>query len=340
MANLQKSTKSSQGSKKFKLTYNMVLVLICIVLFVGFGLLRSNFFSVRYIVDVLKMAVEIGLMALPITALVIMGCIDFSMCAALCLTAVVGGLVTIETNAVLGLLAGAATGIACGCFNGLLVAVLRLPPMVTTLATMYLYKGIAEGMTLGTSVGTNVAATDVALFFGNGTVLFIPTQFWIYLILAVIFHIVLAKTPFGRTLYAIGLNEDGAKFAGIHTVRNKFIMYAAAGFVFFIAGLVFMGRFSTIQYNSADSYLMQVIIAAVLGGADMNGGRGDIRGSVLGVLIIGILKGGMNVLMLPQTTQKIVLGLLLLISLIAFEVLNQREKKAARAKRDIIVQTK
>ena len=323
----------TQG-KKFKFTYNMALVIICLVLFVAFGLIKSNFFSMTYIIDVLKMAVEIGIMVLPLTALVICGCIDFSMCAVLSLTAVVGGLVTINTNAVLGVLAGAATGIICGCFNGLLVAILRLPPMVTTLATMYLFKGIAEGMTLGTSVGTNVPATDLAMFLGNGTVARIPTQFIIYVVLALIFYYILAKTPYGRTMYAIGMNEDGAKFAGINTVKNKFVMYSLAGFVYSIAGLVFMGRFSTIQYNSADSYQMQVIIATVLGGADMNGGRGDVRGSILGVLIIGILKGGMNVLLLPQTMQKIVLGCLLLITLIVFEVMGRREKNAARAKKN------
>jgi len=323
----------TQG-KKFKFTYNMALVVICLVLFVAFGLIKSNFFSMTYIIDVLKMAVEIGIMVLPLTALVICGCIDFSMCAVLSLTAVVGGLVTISTNAVLGLLAGAVTGLVCGCFNGLLVAVLRLPPMVTTLATMYLFKGIAEGMTLGTSVGTNVPATDLAMFLGNGTVAKIPTQFIIYVVLALIFYYILAKTPYGRTMYAIGMNEDGARFAGINTVKNKFIMYAVAGVVYSIAGLVFMGRFSTIQYNSADSYQMQVIIATVLGGADMNGGRGDVRGSIMGVLIIGILKGGMNVLLLPQTMQKIVLGCLLLITLIVFEVMGRREKTAARAKKN------
>ena len=325
--------KQTLEKKKFKFTYNMVLILICIGLFLIFGLARSAFFSGKYITDVLKMAVEIGILALPTTLLVITGCIDFSMCATLALTAVVGGLVTLSAGPVAGLLVGALLGVICGAFNGLLVAVLRLPPMVTTLATMYLYKGIAEGMTLGTSVGTNVPATNAAFFLGNGTVAGIPTQFIVYIILAAAFYYLLAKTPFGRTLYAIGLNEDAAKFAGINTVRNKFIVYTLGGFVFSIAGLVFMGRFSTIQYNSADSYLMQIIIATVLGGADMNGGRGDIRGSVLGVLVIGILKGGMNVLLLPQTMQKIVLGVLLLASLIAFEVMSQREKRAVYKKK-------
>lgn len=324
---------AKQQGKKLKFTYNWALAIICVVLFVGFGLINNKFFSMTYIVDVLKMAVEIGIMVLPLTALVICGCIDFSMCAVLSLSACVGGLATQAFGPVVGVLAGSLVGIVCGILNGMLVAVLRLPPMVTTLATMYLFKGIAQGMTLGTSVGTNVAATDIAMFLGNGTVAFVPTQFWIYLILAVIFYYILAKTPYGRSLYAIGLNEDGAKFAGINTVRNKFIMYTVGGFIYSIAGLVFMGRFSTIQYNSADSYQMQVIIATVLGGADMGGGRGDVRGSILGVLIIGLLKGGMNVLLWPQTTQKIVLGLILLVSLIVFEIMGRMEKTAARKKK-------
>ena len=155
MADLQK--------KRFRLNYNMVLILICLVLFLGFGLVRSSFFSGKYIVDVLKMAVEIGIIVLPTTLLVIMGCIDFSMCAVLSLAAVISGIVTTQTNGFVGLLACLLVGVLCGSFNGLLVAVLRLPPMVTTLATMYLFKGIAEGITLGTSIGTNVAGTPLAI---------------------------------------------------------------------------------------------------------------------------------------------------------------------------------
>jgi ribose/xylose/arabinose/galactoside ABC-type transport system permease subunit len=98
--------------------------------------------------------------------------------------------------------------------------------------------------------------------------------------------------------------------------------------VFAIAGLVLSGRFSTIQFDSADPYLMQVIIACVLGGADMNGGRGTIPGTIFGVVIIGILKGGMNVVLLPQTQQKIILGIVLLISLITFEIINRHDLKA------------
>ena len=321
--------KTKSAGKKFKLTYNIILIAISIVLYVGFGLARTNFFSLDYLVGILKMAVEIGILALPTTALVIMGVLDFSMCTNLVLSSILSSLVATATNPFLGVIVGLGSGLLFGCFNGFLVAVMKLPYLVTTLACQYLYRGLAQGITLGTSIGTNVPAHSVALFLGGSTILGVPTQFFVYIILALIYHFLLSKTPFGRTLYAIGLNEDGAKFAGINTVRNKFLMYATGGIVFAIAGQVLMGRFSTMQYNSGDAYLMQVLIATILGGADMGGGRGDIRGTTLGVLVIGILKGGMNVLLLPQTTQKIVLGLLLLIVLISFEIANQHNRKVA-----------
>lgn len=310
--------------KKYRFTYNSALVLICILMFIVFGLVNPSFFTGNYIMEVIKMAVEIGITVLPLTYLIIMGCIDFSMTSALVLSAVAGGIVSAYTSPVFGLAVSLITGLACGAFNGFLIALLKLPPLVSTLATMYLYKGIAEGITLGTSVGTNVTATSAATFMGAGTILGIGTQIWIFAILAAVFHLVLSRTPYGRSLYAIGLNEGAAHFSGIPVVKIKFWTYAMGGIVFAVAGLVFMGRFSTIQFDSADPYLMQIIIAAVLGGADMNGGRGNIKGSVLGVCIIGILKGGMNAVLLPQTQQKIILGIILLASLIAFEIINTK----------------
>lgn len=311
------------GLKKVKFTYNYALLLISIILFITFGIINSTFFTVNYIMEIIKMTVEIGITVLPLTLLIIMGCIDFSMTSILVLSAIVGGIVSMYTSPVIGAVVSLAVGTCCGAFNGFLVAILKLPPLISTLATMYLFKGISGGITLGTSIGTNVTATSIATFLGAEKILGIPTQIWIFGILAICFHLLLTKTPYGRTLYAIGLNEGATKFSGIQTVKIKFWTYALSGFIFAVSGLIFMGRFSTIQFDSADPYLMQIIIAAVLGGADMNGGRGNIKGSVLGVCIIGILKGGMNAILLPQTQQKIILGIILLASLITFEIMNR-----------------
>ncbi|MDO5324913.1 MAG: ABC transporter permease [Clostridia bacterium] len=310
--------------KKFKFTYNMALFTICVVLFVIFGCFNRNFFTFNYIMDMLKLNTEIGIMALPLTLLIIMGCIDFSLCSVLSLSASLGGIVAVTSgSAVVGLLVALIVGVACGMFNGLMVSSLKLPPLITTLATMYLYKGIAKGVTLA-SWGTNVATTPIATALGATNILGIPTQLWLIAVLA----IVLSKTVYGRTLYAIGLNENATRFAGINVVKIKFFTYMLAGLIFSLAGQVLMGRFSTMQYDSADSYQMQVIIVCVLGGADMNGGRGTIGGTLLGTLVIAILKGGMNAVALPQTQQKIILGVVLLISLITFQIIAEHDLKA------------
>jgi ribose/xylose/arabinose/galactoside ABC-type transport system permease subunit len=311
----------------FKFTYNIALVLIAILLYLVFGLSNPLFFSTSTIVDTIKLTAEIGIMALPLTMLIIMGCIDFSMCAILTLSSSIGGMVAHATSPVLGLVVTLLIGLSCGAFNGFMVAKLKLPPLISTLATMYLFRGITQGAVLGTGYGTNVAATSIALFFGSGKILGIITQLWIFLLLAIATHITLSRTSYGRTLYAIGLNENAAHFSGINTVKTKQITYMFSGVIFAVAGLVLSGRFSTIQYDSADPYLMQVIIACVLGGISMSGGRGTILGTVLGVTIIGILKGGMNIVLLPQTQQRIILGIVLLLSLIAFELLSRRELK-------------
>lgn len=309
--------------KKFKFTYNYALIAICLVLFVAFFIPNHKFLNL----DSLKLTVEIAIMALPMTMLIIMGCIDFSLCAIATLSAAVGGIVYNYTHsAVLGLLVSLFIGALCGSFNGFMVSRLKLPPLITTLATMYLYKGIAKAATLGSGYGTNVAETPVAHFLG-GTSLIIPTQLWLLIVLAVVLHIVLSKTVYGRTLYAIGLNENATRFAGIDVTTLKFLTYVMAGVIFSVAGQVLMGRFSTVQYDSADSYQMRVIIVCVLGGANMSGGRGTIGGTLLGTAVLTLLISGMNGVALPDTQQKIVLGLVLLISLISFQMIAEHDLK-------------
>jgi len=310
---------------RFKLSYNLVLFIICILLFVGFGIYNPAFFDSFYVAETAKMIMEIGIMSLPLTLLIVMAGIDFSMASTLVLAAALGGIVAMSTNPIIGMFVTFFVGLLCGGFNGFLIAFLRLPPLVTTLATMYLYKGLIRGLTLGNPrIGTNVSATSIAMFFGSGVILGIPTQTWIFVFLAIIFYFLLGYTSYGRKLYAIGFNEDAAQFSGINTKLVKFITYIITGFIFSIAGLVFMGRFSTIQFDSADAYTMQVITAVVLGGADIRGGKGNVKGTVLGVMIIGFLRSGMNLIFLPQTQQKIVIGIILLISLLVSEIINQR----------------
>ena len=316
---------------QFKFTYNIALLLISIVLFLVIGFVRPIFFSPNYISETIKQVVEIGIMVLPVTLIVISGGIDFSMNASMILSAIVSSIVFKYTNSFVAILVALVIGLICGLINGVLIAKLKLPPLVTTLATMYLFKGIAEGLTMGiTSVGASVASYPVATFLGTGKLLGIPTQFWVLALLAVLFYIALSKTYFGRYIYAIGLNQNAAKYSGIKVERMKIALYVLGGFIYAIAGLVYLGRFSSLRYDSADPITLQVLTTVVLGGTSIAGGSGDIKGSVLGIMIIAILKSGMNVLFIPQTTQKIVLGLILLGSLMIFEVIRRRTSEKKR----------
>lgn len=178
----------------FKLTYNWALAAVCVTLFCLFALTNPAFASRDYMLETMKMIVEIGIMALPLTLFVVMAGIDLSMSSALVLSAIVGGILTPLCGSAIGLLATLATGFLCGLFNGTLIAILRLPPLVSTLATMYLFKGVAVGVTLGIpAVGTNVAATPVAAFLGSTVILGLPTQIWVFATLALVFHILLSE---------------------------------------------------------------------------------------------------------------------------------------------------
>ena len=324
--------KRSDKKFQFKFTYNVALLLISLVLFLVIGFARPIFFSGNYISETIKQVVEIGIMVLPVTLIVISGGIDFSMNASMILSAIVSSIVFKYTNSFVAVLVALVIGLVCGLINGVLIAKLKLPPLVTTLATMYLFKGIAEGLTMGiTSVGASVASYPAATFLGTGKLLGIPTQFWVLAVLAVLFYIVLAKTYFGRYIYAIGLNQNAAKYSGIKVERMKIALYVLGGFIYSIAGLVYLGRFSSLRYDSADPITLQVLTTVVLGGTSIAGGFGDIKGSVLGIVIIAILKSGMNVLFIPQTTQKIVLGLILLGSLMIFQVIRSRTSDKKRS---------
>ena len=313
---------------QFKFTYNIALLLISVVLFLVIGFVRPIFFSPKYISETIKQVVEIGIMVLPVTLIVISGGIDFSMNASMILSAIVSSIVFKYTNSFVAILVALVIGLVCGLTNGVLIAKLKLPPLVTTLATMYLFKGIAEGLTMGiTSVGASVGSYPEANFLGIGKLLGIPTQFWVLALLAVLFYIGLSKTYFGRYIYAVGLNQNAAKYSGIKVDRIKIALYVLGGFIYAIAGLVYLGRFSSLRYDSADPITLQVLTTVVLGGTSIAGGSGDIKGSVLGIVIIAILKSGMNVLFIPQTTQKIVLGLILLGSLMIFEVIRSKTSK-------------
>ena len=309
--------------KKFKFTFNWALFAIFIIFFAAIAYMNSAFLYPNYIIDVmLKNIIEIGLMALPMTLIIITGGIDLSVGSILVLSAVLGGIAGKDYGSTVGLIVTIVVGTLCGLINGLIIARIKISPLVTTLATMYLFEGIARGI----SHGDSIYSFSSSNFFGNGLLFGIPVQIFIYIILAIAFYLILSKTTLGRSLFGIGLNENATNYSGINTNKVKVGIYTLSGFMCSVSALMWLGRFTSIKYDAGESLNLIVITVVVLGGTSILGGYGNIVGTVIATLIIAVLNSGLTVLNIPIDTQIIVNGIVLVISLIVYAILNERVK--------------
>jgi ribose/xylose/arabinose/galactoside ABC-type transport system permease subunit len=308
--------------KKLKFTFTWALIILLLALFVGIACINSVFLSFDYLVGVmLRNIVEIGMMALAVTLIVITGGIDLSVGSIMVLSAMIGGIAAAKGGNVLGVSAALLTGIACGLFNGFLIARIKISPLVTTLATMYLYMGLARSFSHGDSVYSYPASQWLGTTDVGG---WVPVQIFFYVILALVFWFILAKTTLGRKLVGIGLNENATMFSGVNTRRVKMIIYVLSGLICAFAGLIWLGRFTSIKYDAGTSLGLKVVTIIVLGGTSIMGGIGDMKGTILATLIIAVLNSGLTVLNIPIAAQTIVHGLILVISLVSYFILNNR----------------
>lgn len=286
-----------EQKKKFKLSFNMALFVIWLVIFLFIGIKAPSFLNANYIISVmLKNIVEIGMVALPMTMIIVTGGIDLSVGNIMVLSCMLGGMAAAGTgNGMVGVLVTVAVGAVCGLINGLMIAKAKISEMITTLATMYLFLGLARGI----SGGDSVYSFDFAGWCGNTMIGPLPIQIIFYAVLAVVFVIILQKSTFGRKLFAIGLNKNAAKYAGINTEKIQLIIYTVTGLVCALAAFIFLGRFTSVKYDAGTNFNLKVITIVVLGGTSINGGIGDMKGTLLGTLIIATLNSGLTVMNIP-----------------------------------------
>ena len=310
---------------KLKFTFNWALFIILALLFTVIASVNIVFLSFDYIVGImLRNIVEIGMMALAVTLIIITGGIDLSVGSILVLSTMIGGVVASHSGSVLGVIAALLVGIACGLFNGFLIAKIKISPLVTTLATMYLYMGLARSISKGNSIYSYPASQ----WMGTKEFAYIPVQLFIYAIMAFLFWFILAKTTAGRKLFGIGLNENATKYCGVNTGRIKMLIYFLSGLVCAIAGIIWLGRFTSVKYDAGTSLNLRVVTVIVLGGTSIMGGIGDMKGTVLATMIIAVLNSGLTVLNIPIATQTIVQGMILVISLVSYSIIKTRVSRS------------
>ncbi len=287
-----------------------VLLLLEILLFSGIG---RNFATVLNAFEVVRLSVEIGLLALALTPVIVSGGIDLSVGSLMGLSAILFGKLWRDAGLPIGVAAGLTlcAGTVAGSLNAILITRFRIPPLIVTLGSFSLFRGLAEGITAAVDNFTNFP--DGFLFLGQGYLLGgVPAQLPIFAVAVVCFWLLLERSVIGRTLYAIGYSPEGARHAGIPVSQRTALVYVLSGFVSSLAAIIYVAHLGQAKADAGTGYELMAITAVVLGGTSIFGGRGHIHGTLLGLFAIAVLQNGLRLSDLPAELAGILVGTLLL----------------------------
>jgi rhamnose transport system permease protein len=265
--------------------------------------------------DIVRHSVEIGLLALAMTPIILAGGIDLSVGSLLGLCAITFGKLWRDAGMPIPAAAACTIGIGAlaGGLNAGLITGLRLPPLIVTLGTFSLFRGLAEAITRGADTFTNFPASF--LFLGQERWLGIPAQATIFIIVAVGIWLLVHRTTFGRSFRAIGFAPEGARYAGISVERRLALAYVLAGVIAAIAAIIYTSRLGQAKADAGMGYELYAITAVVLGGTSIFGGIGTVHGTLLGVAAIAILNNGLVHARQPREVAGMLTGLLLILAL-------------------------
>lgn len=272
-----------------------------------------------------RLLVEVGLVALPMTFIIITGGIDLSVGSILGLTAIMLGYgwqnlgLPLEIAIIFALVIATLAGF----INGLFIVRVGVPPLIMTLATLAFYRGLAQGISEGRSVR---GYPEWFYQVGQGDFLGLPTQIWFLIVGIILSAIILSRTTFGRTLYAIGNNEVGARFSGLRVDRVKLAIYSFSGFMAGVAGWIFVSRVTTTRSDMGSGLELDVIAAVVLGGTSIFGGKGSIGGTVIGMVLIQLLKNGLALNGVTGDATIIVIGSVLIFAILVNNFIQSRRQ--------------
>jgi rhamnose transport system permease protein len=297
--------------------HEWVLLLVLFFECVVFGLAGDNFLTAANGFEITRLSVEVGLLALALTPIIITGGIDLSVGSMMGLAAVVLGALWRDAHLPIAIAAAAALvlGLIGGGINGFLITRLGLPPLIVTLGTFSLFRGVAEGLTRG--IENYSGFSPAFLFLGQGYVGgIIPTQLLILVVAIVAFGWWLHRTAYGRSLYAIGHSAEGARFAGIDVSRKLFFVYLLSGFAASASAIIYVAHLGQAKSDAGTGFELMAITAVVLGGASIFGGRGTVLGTVLGLFAIVVLQNGLRLSRQPAELAGILTGVLLLVTIV------------------------
>jgi rhamnose transport system substrate-binding protein len=297
--------------------HEWVLLLVLLFECAVFSIAGDNFLTTANAFEITRLSVEVGLLALALTPVIITGGIDLSVGSMMGLAAVVLGALWRDAHLPIVLAAAVALvlGVLGGGLNGLLITRLGLPPLIVTLGTFSLFRGIAEGLTRG--IENYSGFSSGFLFLGQGYVGgLIPTQLLVLIVAILAFGWWLHRTTYGRSLYAIGHSAEGARFAGIAVSRKLFLVYLLCGLAASASAIIYVAHLGQAKSDAGTGFELMAITAVVLGGASIFGGRGTVLGTVLGLFAIVVLQNGLRLSRQPAELAGILTGVLLLVTIV------------------------
>ena len=326
MEKIKEAPEKALKRKKVSFDFPWITAAIAmLVLVVALSLASPMFLSTSNLMSILRQAAVYVIMGLGMSFVMMTGGVDLSQGSLLALIGVISAYIVQNVGSIpLAILASVVVGALIGSVNGSIIACLNIPPFIATLASMYLCRGLTLVITQASPI---VLTNDAFKWIGTGSLLGLPVPVYIFLVAAAAGQFILSYPATGRFILAVGSNQEAARLSGIKTRWNKCKAYILSGIMVSIAGVVYVSRLGAAQATAGQSYEMEAIAAAVLGGTSVMGGEGTVFGTVLGAIVVAIVRNAMVLLEISTYYQQIVTGAVILIAVI---IDTQRKARAAK----------
>lgn len=306
----------------------MAPLYILVGMIVVLSVMNGEFLKMATFKNLFHSVAAVGIVAIGAMMVIITGGIDFTTGYGVAVAGVSAGVLYIQSdfNLAVLIITGIAVGVAVGMINGLIITKLKVPPFIATLAMM----SVLQGLSLLISQGKRLLIDDpAALFIGQGELFgVVPVSFIVFILICIVGYILLWRTKFGIYVFTMGGNEEAAVYAGVNVKKYKLLVYVFAGFCVGVASVVTMSRVALITPNISGSILMDAIASAIIGGTSVSGGKGTILGTVLGVLIMGLISTLMTYLNVDTLLRDVVKGGIIIVALFFDSFANKAAQRA------------
>ena len=307
--NMHKSMKRKVNLKELSILIAFALIVL------GLSFASEHFFTLSNMINILLQSSHIMLMAIGLTFVIISGNVDLAIGSMQALSAAVISVTLVNMNFpfVLSIFLALLSGLICGVINGIFVARFRFPPFIATLGMQGVARGIGLIITGGIAI---IGFPSQFAFIGRGRIGFAPFPVILFIVIMVIAHIVLRHTKFGVNVYAVGSNEQAARLSGVNVQNIKIAVFAMSGVLSAMAGIVMTSRLNAGLATIGEFDVLDTVAAVVIGGTSMRGGVGSIRGTFIGVIMISVIRNGLNLLGIDAYVQQVAIGLLILVAIL------------------------